>query len=113
MRILVTFAVEAEFSPWRKLRRFAKTQGPNGTARSGVSCYSAGLGEHNVEAFLTGIGKASGDKLLGQVGTAKPDLVISSGLAGALRSELKPGDVVVPRTMRTLRNDSNATSDPV
>jgi len=30
MRILVTFAVEAEFAPWRNLREFKKNTVPNG-----------------------------------------------------------------------------------
>jgi nucleoside phosphorylase len=44
--------------------------------------------------------------------TSKPDLAISSGLAGALKEGLKPGDLIVPRKARTLRNDVNADSDP-
>ena len=111
MRILVTFAVEAEFSPWRKLRRFTKAQGLNGAARIGIPWYSSALGEHKFDVLLTGIGKASCEHALHHGGAANTDLVISSGLAGALKIDLRPGDVVVPRTMRTLRNDASVTAD--
>lgn len=43
--------------------------------------------------------------------SSKPDLAISSGLAGALKEMLKPGDLIAPQKVRTLRNDANADSD--
>jgi len=44
---------------------------------------------------------------------AKPDVVISSGLCGALKENLKPGDLIAPRKSRTLRNDMNVDTESV
>ena len=111
MRILVTFAVEAEFAPWRKLRDFRK----NASARTSAFAFETTLGENRIDVFLTGIGRAQveqtilrGDILLSR----KPDVVISSGLAGALKEQLKPGDLITPHKVRSLRNDVNADADP-
>jgi adenosylhomocysteine nucleosidase len=43
----------------------------------------------------------------------QPAVVISSGLAGALKDSLQPGDLVVAKKSRTLRNDANADVDPI
>lgn len=89
MRILVTFAVEAEFAPWRRLRRFEKSQ--SGDMRRYVTHFK------NAEAYvlLTGIGAkkawVEAEKVLwnGDI-----DVCVSSGLAGALRAEHKPGEIL-------------------
>ncbi len=97
MRILVTFAVEAEFAPWRKLRNFARTKGP-----SGVPEFTATVEQHKVEVVLTGMGeKACAESLrkLQWADGAQPEVVISSGLAGALQESLQPGEVVVAETV--------------
>jgi adenosylhomocysteine nucleosidase len=115
MRILVTFAVEAEFAPWRRRRRFLKTSKANSACPGANSSFQAELAAHQVEVVLTGIGKAccelifNNDQLPAAV---QPDLVISSGLAGALKDSLEPGDLVVAKKSRTLRNDANVDVDP-
>jgi adenosylhomocysteine nucleosidase len=109
MRVLVTFAVEAEFAPWRKLRRFRKI------AFHSASSFETVFADNRLEVSLTGIGRAQVDEALlksGLLSNRKPDLVISSGLAGALKEGLRPGDLVVPQKVRTLRNDANADADP-
>jgi adenosylhomocysteine nucleosidase len=114
MRVLVTFAVEAEFAPWRKLRQFRKSKLQAKANEQGAVLYQANGEAKSVEVLLTGIGrKVCGESLLqyASSGNAKPDLVISSGLAGALKEDFKPGDLVVARKVRTLRNDANADSD--
>jgi adenosylhomocysteine nucleosidase len=110
MRILVTFAVEAEFAPWRKLREFKKRSMENG------SSFKTTFGDNDLEVLLTGIGHAACGVTLAKksfLQEGKPDLVISSGLAGALKEGLRPGDLIVPLKARTLRNDANADSDLV
>ncbi|HXN96671.1 MAG TPA: hypothetical protein VN879_19350 [Candidatus Acidoferrales bacterium] len=110
MRILVTFAVEAEFAPWRKLREFKKRTLENG------SSFKTTFGDNDLEVLLTGIGHAACGVTLAKrtfLQEGKPDLVISSGLAGALKEGLRPGDLIVPLKARTLRNDANADSDLV
>lgn len=112
MRILVTFAVEAEFAPWRKLRNFRRKV----MANSCVRLYCGKLGENSVEVLLTGIGTSVCEESLAVYGAlhgGKPDCLISSGLAGALKEVLKPGDLFVPETVRTLKNDARARSDTI
>ena len=114
MRVLVTFAVEAEFAPWRKLRRFRKSKLGAEANEHGAMLYQADAGEKSIEVLLTGIGRKVCEESLSQYASSeneKPDLVISSGLAGALKEEFKAGDLVVARKVRTLRNDANADSD--
>jgi adenosylhomocysteine nucleosidase len=111
MRILVTFAVEAEFAPWRKLRKFRKL---SSRARfEFVSALEAGEG-HEISVLLTGIGETTSEKTLGCstfLETRKPDLLISSGFAGALSPALSPGAVIAPAKVRTLKNHGNVDAD--
>jgi adenosylhomocysteine nucleosidase len=110
MRVLVTFAVDAEFAPWRKLRKFRKAS----SKRYQSSSYVGEIGDHLIEVILTGIGKAACQAALIEIdatASKKPDLLISSGFAGALRDPLRPGDLIIPRKARTLKNDANADAD--
>ncbi len=112
MRILVTFAVDAEFAPWRKLRDFRRKT----IANKRVPFFCGALGEDSVEVLLTGIGSSMCKESLAEYDAShggKPDCLISSGLAGALKEALKPGDLFVPETVRTLKNDANAQSDTI
>jgi adenosylhomocysteine nucleosidase len=107
MRILVTFAVNAEFAPWRKLRKFRR----NSCSDSGASLFVTAIGDSRVEVLLTGIGRVACEESLAKARDPKPDVVISSGLAGALSDRLKPGDIVAPIKARTLKNDAGADAD--
>ncbi|HMD43360.1 MAG TPA: hypothetical protein VKH45_09815 [Candidatus Acidoferrum sp.] len=110
MRVLVTFAVDAEFAPWRKLQEFKKTKLGN----CGIWGFTCTLGEKEVQVFLTGMGTKTCQQSLARYdfGSAeKPDLIISAGLAGALTEQLKPGDTIVPERVRTLDNDADAQVD--
>jgi adenosylhomocysteine nucleosidase len=108
MRVLITFAADAEFAPWRQLRKFRKTSG-NG---SGAPRFGTAIGDTGLEVLLTGIGRVACEQALAKATDEKPDLVISSGLAGALVDRLKPGDIITPAKARTLKNDANADADP-
>jgi adenosylhomocysteine nucleosidase len=92
MRILVTFAVEAEFAPWRRLRRFSETR------RESLTAYTSRMSDAELTVLLTGVGGrkawAEGTKIIWD---GKIDVCVSSGLAGALRSEHRPGDVLVAK----------------
>jgi adenosylhomocysteine nucleosidase len=116
MRILVTFAVEAEFAPWRKLREFKKSPPTNSPTSQSRSAFKGTFGDNDIEVLLTGIGYAACGKTLAKNlfrHDGMLDLVISSGLSGALKEGLKPGDVIAPLKVRTLRNDANADSHTV
>jgi adenosylhomocysteine nucleosidase len=92
MKVLVTFAVEAEFAPWRKLRPFSESR------HEKVTSYASRIGDAELIVLLTGVGGrkawAEATKIIWD---GRVDVCISSGLAGALRTEHRPGDVLVAR----------------
>jgi adenosylhomocysteine nucleosidase len=95
MRILVTFAVEAEFAPWRKLRQFEKRT--DGSAEY----YSAQIGGADVNALLTGVGgKGAWLETTKMVWDGDVDICVSSGLAGALRAEYQLGDILAAKEVQ-------------
>ena len=92
MKILVTFAVDAEFAPWRKLRPFSES------AAAGVKTYATRFANTELTVLLTGVGGrkawAEATKLIWD---ANIDVCISSGLAGSLRTEHRVGDILAAR----------------
>ncbi len=97
MRILVTFAVDAEFAPWRKLRGFEKHT--DGVAEF----FAARIGGADVNVLLTGVGgRSAWLEATKIVWDGDVDICISSGLAGALRSEYRIGDVLAAREIQAI-----------
>jgi adenosylhomocysteine nucleosidase len=102
MRILVTFAVEAEFAPWRRRHDFTRReinipQLP--LDRPFYEVYEASVGGIDVDVLLTGIGWENlfinvAHKALRDLLHRKPDCCVSTGLAGGLCHEFQPGEVV-------------------
>jgi len=105
MRILVTFAVDAEFAPWRKLRDFVPQKA------EGLKIWHSVSGDTLISVLLTGMGdKAANSMELLMRAAAKGtffDVCISSGLAGALCSEYRLGDVVVARLLKSPSTHAN------
>jgi|SRR5882724_1968221 len=94
MKILVTFAVDAEFTPWRKLRHFEKLT----SAR--MDSYSTAIGDAEIKVLLTGIGgKKAWVEATEVLWDADIDLCVSSGLAGALRPEHQLGEVLAAQSV--------------
>jgi len=103
MRILVTFAVEAEFAPWRERHDFHSAE-----TSSNVTVYAAKISGVDVFVGLTGIGpKAAKSRICGFTWCEDLDICISSGFAGALRSEYQIGDILAAREI--LRDESRET----
>ena len=89
MRILVTFAVDAEFAPWRKLRQFQR----KASAEMEYSVCQVGGVELGV--LLTGIGgKKAWTEATRIIWDSDVDVCISSGLAGGLRPEHRAGEIL-------------------
>src|ERR1700733_10657526 len=87
MKILVTFAVRAEFAPWRRRRNFMRLPGE-------WPVFETMFGGVQVRAILTGNGQ---DHALSPAKWAlayKPDMCISTGLAGSLHEDYRPGDIL-------------------
>jgi adenosylhomocysteine nucleosidase len=108
MLILVTFAVDVEFSPWRKRRKFRRV------SDSGFASTLGGESDHEVVVLLTGIGAAAAEAAIARsayFASARPDVLISSGFAGALKTQFAPGTIVAPAKTRTLKDHANVDSD--
>ena len=84
MKILVTFAVRSEFAPWQRRRNFLRLPGE-------WPVFEAQFGGAQVRAILTGMGQEHALKRRKRSLGYRPDICISTGLAGALRSGLSPG----------------------
>ncbi|HEX4075014.1 MAG TPA: hypothetical protein VHX49_06420 [Candidatus Acidoferrales bacterium] len=111
MRILVTFALENEFAPWRKMRRFERM-----SVDGWNQAYRAKVGSVDVQVIVTGAGRFAVQQSLRQAFDQAPDACIVSGLAGALKPEYRPGAVLAARTVgdvagtRLMRSDANLIS---
>jgi len=90
MKILVTFAVQAEFAPWRRRRNFMRLAGD-------WPVFETMFGSVRVRAVLTGMGQDHALKAARRFLAEKPEICISTGLAGALRDGYRPGDIVAAR----------------
>jgi adenosylhomocysteine nucleosidase len=90
MNILVTFAVQAEFTPWQRRRNFHRLPGE-------LPLFESEFGGARVRAILTGMGQQHALEAARQILPSRPDICISTGLAGALRSGFRPGDILVSR----------------
>jgi len=107
VRILVTFAVDAEFAPWRKIRGFSENDDEKN------QWYTARFGEVEADVLLTGIGgRSAWLETMKRVWKGDIGICISSGLAGALRPEYNAGDVLaacriqIPAQQRVVECDA-------
>jgi len=94
----VTFAVEAEFVPWRKLRHFSSLN------YDGLQLWRTKAGNADITALLTGVGAESAAQAMGLMMNMADedkhfDVCISSGLAGALCDTLAVGDIIAPQSL--------------
>lgn len=98
MKVLVTFAVDDEFAPWRRLRNFQRIE-----EEKDVEAYRSSVGGLEICALLTGIGgKKAWVNATRIIWGGDIDLCISSGLAGGLRAEHLVGEVVVARQVEAM-----------
>jgi nucleoside phosphorylase len=89
MKVLVTFAVETEFAPWKKALSL-RTR-----VESGVAIHQSEIGSITVDFVVTGMGAENATRCAEILMCEPYDVVIAAGFAGALRSELNAGDVIV------------------
>src|SRR5215470_6463860 len=94
MRVLVTFAVDAEFAPWRKLRQFERLELKEGLA------FTTTIDGIRVDVLLTGIGgKKAWVEATKIIWDGDTEVCISSGLAGGLRDQHRPEEVFVAKNI--------------
>ena len=96
MRILVTFAVEAEFAPWRKLRNLRCTP------VAGYELHQVQIGRAAVDFVVTGMGMANARKGTEAATSLPHDICIASGFAGSLKEAHQVGDILAARAVQQL-----------
>ena len=111
MRALVTFAMNAEFSQWKSRHSFVPYEFDFAGGRRDFDLFRANLGVHEVTVLLTARGRENAGNAMRTVNLELYDLCISTGLAGALDPNLKPGAIVVARTAETLDQACKCESD--
>src|SRR5260370_16376723 len=84
MNILVMFAVEGECARWGNRRKFRRLRGDRPR-------FEAQFGGARVRAVVTGVGQTQALEAARRALPDRPDICISTGLAGALRAEYRPG----------------------
>jgi nucleoside phosphorylase len=105
MFVLVTFAVDAEFAPWRELRRFRKVKLNEKHWSGGANVYETQVGDCCVWVALTGMGIKSFDfKSATCLRSAGLDAIISSGLCGGLNTRYRVGQIVTPKRVATMQD---------
>jgi len=96
MRILVTFAVEAEFAPWRKLRDLESL------VLSGISIFRARVGSAKVDFVITGMGIENAFRAANVLLAEPYQACISCGFAGSLKDNHVVGHVLVADAVQEL-----------
>ncbi len=107
MKVLVAYAVEMEFDPWRKLRRFADTAAGDFTIRR------TQIARAMVDFVVTGIGPARAALAMESIASTEYFAVIAAGLAGSLHSSLAVGNIVIPTAVRRADGAASLVCDAV
>ncbi|HKM65528.1 MAG TPA: hypothetical protein VJX70_00050 [Candidatus Acidoferrum sp.] len=110
MKVLVTFAVDAEVAPWRKLRKFRFID------YEGLRLWRSDAGDVEITALVTGMGveaAAYAMDLMMRMADAEQhfEVCISSGLAGALAESLNPEEIIAPQGIMVERKHADWPSE--
>src|SRR5260370_33346491 len=95
MRILVTFAVEAEFAPWRRRYSFRRKEIIGDGHRDRADAwYECKTDDVRLDVYLTGVGWKGSRAVLASLLKERPVFSISSGLAGGCGPRLRTEEIV-------------------
>jgi len=98
MKILVSFALENEFAPWRRMRTFTRR------AELDFAAYDTKVEVADVRVALTGVGPERARSVIARALQWGPNVCISSGVAGSLRAAYRVGEVFVAREVMELES---------
>jgi nucleoside phosphorylase len=96
VKILVTFAVQAEFAPLKRIREFSRISQTEFLTQSG--------GDSEVHVAIIGIGAR-------KFHLPSADLCIASGVAGSLKTQYGIGTVLVARAVKRKDSETIIASD--
>jgi len=94
MRVLVTFAVEAEFSPWRKLRSLQQLR------LHDTTLFRAQIGRADVDFVITGMGLDNSYRVACAAMQEPYQFCITAGFAGSLSDEHSIGKILVAEAVQ-------------
>jgi adenosylhomocysteine nucleosidase len=94
MNILITYAVEAEFAPWRAMLNLEKVTIGN------ITLQRAHIGQATVDFVITGMRATNAERVADAVISKTYSFCIISGFAGALQSSVKLAAIVVPEKVQ-------------
>jgi adenosylhomocysteine nucleosidase len=89
VRVLITFAVDAEFAPWRRLRNLREIKVGE------VTVSQVQIGRASVDFVVTGMGAENARRVANIVMAQPYTICIASGFAGALKPEHAIGSILV------------------
>jgi adenosylhomocysteine nucleosidase len=112
MRILVTFAINAEFAQWKSRHPFVPYEFCESGRRREFDLFRANIGANEVTVLLTGMGEENAKKAMGTIPLELHDFCLCTGLAGALDPNLKLGEIVVGRCAESADRTQKTESDP-
>jgi adenosylhomocysteine nucleosidase len=112
MRFLITFAIDAEFSPWRARHAFVPYDFDSASRKRDFDMFRANIGVNEVTVLLTGMGGESARRAMQIVPPDIHDVWISTGLAGALDTGLKLSSIVVANKATVVDLSTQGSSDP-
>jgi adenosylhomocysteine nucleosidase len=90
MRVLVTFAVETEFAPWRRLRNLEEVR------ISGLTAFRGQIGRAQVDFVLTGMGVENAFRVTETALNEPYQVCVTAGFAGSLQVDHRVGNILVP-----------------
>jgi nucleoside phosphorylase len=106
MNVLIAYAVDPEFTPWRKLLRLEKIS-------AGLPVQRARIGSATADFLVTGMGPEYATRAMQSVRRISYDACICAGFAGALRPEYHVGDIFVPARIEEAEKRSVVICDPI
>jgi adenosylhomocysteine nucleosidase len=98
MHVLVTFAVDAEFAPWRKFCDLREIK------IGELRLNQARIGRALVDFVVTGMGAENASRSANAAMTQPYSICIAAGFAGALKPDYPIGTVVVAEAVQKLGN---------
>jgi len=105
LKLLITFAVEAEFAPWKRRFDFRVI------SRGGETLYRTQIGTAEADFAVTGMGLENSARRAATLMSESYDICIASGFAGALKPDYVVGDVVAARSVVEIRSSRSVASD--
>jgi adenosylhomocysteine nucleosidase len=96
LKALITYAVEPEFAPWRKLRALTERKIGDFTVST------AQIGRANVDFIVTGMGRERAGQAATLAMSEPYTICISAGFCGSLKPEHVVGDILSPISVQEL-----------